>query len=98
MSRPVLWSATASEQLEGIALHVARVSPVYADRLVDRIITRSEQLAEFPEIGRVSLRADDPNIREVVEGEYILLYLVQLTRIDVLAVVHGRRDLRWPAE
>ena len=98
MSRTVVWSTTASEQLEAIAVNIARVSPVYAYRLVDRLITRSEHLAQFPGIGRVSPRADDPNIRELLEGDYPMLYLVQTSRIDVLGVVHGRRDLRWPDE
>ena len=98
MSRTVRWSTTASEQLEAIAVNIARVSPVYAHRLVDRLIARSEHLAQFPEIGRVSPRADDPDIRELIEGDYLMLYLVQSSRIDVLGVVHGRRELRWPTE
>jgi plasmid stabilization system protein ParE len=35
-------------------------------------------------------------IREVMEGPYRIIYLVQPTRIDVVAIVHGRQDLHWP--
>jgi plasmid stabilization system protein ParE len=35
-------------------------------------------------------------VRELLEGPYRIIYLVQAARIDVLAVAHGRQDLRWP--
>ena len=38
----------------------------------------------------------DEQLRELLEGPYRIIYLVQAARVDVLAVVHGRQDLRWP--
>jgi plasmid stabilization system protein ParE len=90
---PVLWTDTAAEQLTSIALHHARVSPVYATRVVERLLARSEQLEDFPSLGALSRRDQGDGVRELVEGEFILFYLPQATRIDVLAVVHGRQDL-----
>jgi toxin ParE1/3/4 len=33
-------------------------------------------------------------IREVFEGRYRIIYLVEPTQVQVLAVIHGARDLR----
>lgn len=98
MTRVVHWSATATEHLEAIATYVAAVSRVYALRLVDRILAQTDHLGEFPELGRAVPEAYDPSIREVFEGPYRIMYLVQPSRVDVLAVVHGRQQVTWPPE
>lgn len=64
--------------------------------MVDRLLTRTEQLSEFPDSGRQVAEVSDEQVRELLEGPYRIVYLVQAARIDVLAVVHGRQDLRWP--
>ena len=93
MKPTVLWTDTATEQLVSIALHYARVSPVYATRLVDRFLARTEQLADFPLLGSPSRRAQGQDVRELVEGEFLIFYLPQAKRIDILAVVSARQDL-----
>jgi plasmid stabilization system protein ParE len=40
--------------------------------------------------------ASDAQVRELLEGPYRIIFFVQTARVDVLAVVHGRQDLRWP--
>ncbi len=37
--------------------------------------------------------APDTGLRQVVVGSYRILYLPQATRIDIVAVVHGRQAL-----
>lgn len=96
MSRALHWSSSAVEHLAAIARYIGRTSPVYAERMVDRILQRVDRLAEFPELGHVVAEARDENIREVVEGPYRIIYLAQPTRVDVLAIVHGRRLIEWP--
>ncbi|MBZ5669129.1 MAG: type II toxin-antitoxin system RelE/ParE family toxin [Acidobacteriia bacterium] len=49
----VHWTATALEHLEAIHAYIARNSPQYALRVVDRLTRRSQQIAEFPLSGRV---------------------------------------------
>ena len=96
MKPAVLWTDAATEQLDGILLHFARVSPVYATRLLDRILTQTERLEDFPQLGSRSRRDQARDVRELIEGEYIIFYLPQATRIDILAIVSSRRDLPPP--
>jgi toxin ParE1/3/4 len=98
MNLAVLWSPTAKAELEEIARYVARTSPVYAERLVDRILAHADQAAIFPEAGRMVPEGRRKDVREVFEGSYRIIYLVQTSRIDVLAVVHSRQQLTWPGE
>jgi toxin ParE1/3/4 len=48
----VLWTDTAQEHLDAIHAHIAQDSREYAQRMVDRLTHRSQQIAEFPLSGR----------------------------------------------
>jgi len=89
----VHWTNTAIEHLLSIHGHISLTSKIYADRLVDRLTKRSEQIGLFPESGRMvpEYRRDD--LREVIERSYRVIYRIKEHQIDVLAVVHGAREL-----
>ncbi|MGV8843025.1 MAG: type II toxin-antitoxin system RelE/ParE family toxin [Pseudomonas sp.] len=56
--------------------------------------TRLHRLANFPESGRRVSEAKCDDIREVVFQSYRIIYrIIDAQRIDIIAVVHGRRDL-----
>ena len=63
--------------------------------MVDRLFDRSEQLAEFPQSGRMVPEFERPDLRELIEGPYRIIYLVTAETIEVLAVVHGRQLPPW---
>ena len=90
----VLWTDTAVAQLQAIHDYLAQTSPDYAVRIVDRLTSRSIQIAAFPNSGRVVPEYDRNEIREVIEGRYRIIYLFEPAQVQVLAVIHGARDLR----
>jgi len=49
----VQWTHTAIAHLLAIYDHIARDAPLYAQRTVDRLTRRSEQIAMFPHSGRM---------------------------------------------
>jgi addiction module RelE/StbE family toxin len=89
----VVWTKTALSHLTDIYDYIARDSPRYAQRMVDRLTDRSRQIQRFPQSGHVVPEYDDALIRELIEGPYRLIYRVEPLRIVVLAVVHGSRLL-----
>jgi plasmid stabilization system protein ParE len=90
----VHWTNLAVKHLADLHEHIARTSPQYALRIVDRLTRRSEQIGSFPESGRVVPRKNEPNLREVFEGPYRIVYRIKKGQIDVVAVIHGSRQ--WP--
>ena len=91
----VYWTDTAVAHLQVIHDYIALDSPEYAKRVVDRLTRRSQQIAEFPQSGRIVPEMSDENIREVIEGNYRIIYLIKPEQIDVLAVIHGAQQLPW---
>ena len=90
----VLWTNSAVAQLRAIHDYLAQTSPDYAVRIVDRLTRRSIQIAAFPNSGRMVPEFERNEIREVIEGRYRIIYLLEPEQVQVLAVIHGARDLR----
>ncbi|MBW2671293.1 MAG: type II toxin-antitoxin system RelE/ParE family toxin [Deltaproteobacteria bacterium] len=87
------WTDNSIGHLLGIYEYIARNSPVYAKRVVDRITRRSEQIAEFPLSGRKVPEYKAENIREIIEKPYRIIYRIKSDQIDILAVIHGAKLL-----
>jgi toxin ParE1/3/4 len=90
----VHWTTSATRHLGIIHEYVAQDSKIYADRPIDRLTRRSEQLGSFPESGRVVPEFRRTDFREVIEPPYRIVYRVRPDQIDVLAVIHGAREFR----
>jgi toxin ParE1/3/4 len=89
----VHWTDTAQRHLDAIYHFIAQDSPAYAKRMVDRLSRRSQQISEFPFSGRSVPEYEMEQIREVIEGPYRIIYYIKTDQIDVLAVLHGARDI-----
>jgi len=92
--RRLRWTEQAVDQLGAIAEYVSRSSPVYAEQLVQRIATRLEQVRVFPASGAPVAEVETPEIRQLLEWPYRIIYRSRSDVIEVLAIVHGRRDVR----
>ena len=89
----VHWTETAQEHLDGIHAYIAQDSPEYALRTVDRLTRRSQQIADAPLSGRRVPEYDMDQIREVIERPYRIIYHIRPGQIDVIAVIHGARNV-----
>jgi toxin ParE1/3/4 len=89
----VLWTQTAQDHLDAIYAYIAQDSPEYALRIVDRLTRRSQQIADMPLSGRRVPEYEMDQVREVVERPYRIIYHIKPDQIDVVAVLHGARDI-----
>ncbi len=91
MAYGLSWSSEASEDLAEIYAFISRDSLMYAVGFVQRVITAAESLTEMPERGRVVPEYEDPAVREVIVGNYRLVYRIRADIIGVIGVIHGAR-------
>lgn len=89
---PIVRTARADEDLIDIWRYIARDNPAAADRLLDTIERRWQQLAGHPSSG---VARDDiaPGLRHLTAGRYLILYRVGRGRIEILRVLHDRRKI-----
>lgn len=100
MARKVVWSYEATDDLEAVAEYIARDSSFYAAAFVREVLDASRSLNEFSERGRIVPELANPDIRELFVKEYRLIYSIEESRVVVLGLIHGKRDLKrlWDAE
>ena len=100
MARKVNWAYEATTDLEALAEYIARDSAFYASAFVQEIRDASRSLNEFSERGRIVPELGNPNIRELFVREYRLIYSIEESRVFILGLIHGKRDLRrlWERE
>lgn len=89
----VHWTNTAVKHLLAIYEYIAQDSSVYAQRIVDKLTRRSEQIAAFPLSGRIVPEYETDDIREMIERSYRIIYRIKPYQIDVLAVLHAAQLL-----
>lgn len=89
----ICWSHEARENLEEIFQFIAQDSSRRPKVFVDEIKRRAGRLSLFPESGRkVSELADfEPQPREIIIGEYRVIYRVLSKRLEIVTVIHGKR-------
>ena len=86
----IVRTAAAEEDLIGIWLYVAEQNPIAADALLDRFESRWCILMEFPLAGMA--REDiGPNIRQLIENNYIVFYKTSEHEIEIVRVLHTRQ-------
>ncbi len=89
----VHWTENAIQHLIAIYDYISQDSPFYAEKMVDRLTRRSQQIADFPQSGRRVPEYRNDDLREVIEGPYRLIYRLKPEQVDVVAVIHGARQL-----
>lgn len=93
MTRAIRWTVRAVRRLDMVGAHIARDDPRAAARVVARLMSCVELLADQPAIGRVG-RIE--GTRELVFADlpYIVPYRVGPTVVEILTVMHTAQ--KWP--
>ncbi len=94
MGQKVIWANSALEDLEAAAEYIHRDSPAYAASFVTRTLQTARSLGDFPERGRRIPEIRHETIREIFIQSYRLIYQIDENSVFILAIIHGRRDLR----
>jgi toxin ParE1/3/4 len=89
----ILWTDQASEQLASAYDYVLAENPSAAEKQLEIVLRAVEQLANFPEMGRLG-RVDGTRELVIQGTPYIVAYRLRGATVRVLALLHGAR--RWP--
>ncbi len=87
------WSPLAIDRVSEIARYIARDNPDAARKWAASIFQICERLEQFPQSGRMvpEIRQDD--FREIIHGNYRMIYRVKRENIFILTVRHGKQIL-----
>lgn len=93
MVEKVIWTATAREDLQEIALRIAADQPLLAEEYCLELIAFAETAGDFPRLGRCVPEFDDPRLREIIKAPYRVIYELfsEQPRPVIMRVWHGAR-------
>ena len=89
----VLWTEQAFARLSEIEAFIAGDDPAASQRFIARLIRRASQLAKTPQMGRLVPELPESKLRELIEGNYRIVYRVRVRTVQILTVFEGHRRL-----
>lgn len=89
----VRWTLQAASDLDAIAEFIARDSGPYARLFVLDVMAAVDRLKRFPHLGRVVPELKNECVRELVLGNYRIVYRVTHRTCEILTIHHGARLL-----
>ena len=90
----VKWTTQALDDIENIAQFIAKDSEHYAIIQTERFFEKAKILETHPLAGHIVPEVKSGNIRQLVEGNYCIIYtIISKNRIDILTIHHGKRLL-----
>jgi addiction module RelE/StbE family toxin len=90
----VIWTEQAIDDLTNIAQYSSGYSSTYASAIVSKLFNKTTILKTMPRIGRMVPERNSETIRELIEGNYRIIYEISSEdRIDVLTVHHSSKPL-----
>ena len=90
----VRWNPSAEYDLYDIHSFIAKDSRINADRFTELLIERAESSGDEPRKHRKTPELDRDDVREVIEGNYRIIFQIHPREIEVIAVLHAGRLLR----
>lgn len=89
----IVWSRQSRENLRAIRAFIALAAPRTAAAYVKKLTSAVKRLEKFPFSGGVVSEIGRPDIREVLHGNYRIIYRASRSRVEILTVFHSARLL-----
>ncbi|HBE39780.1 MAG TPA: type II toxin-antitoxin system RelE/ParE family toxin [Bacteroidales bacterium] len=91
----IVWTELSISDLREIFDYIAEDSIRYASITVNKIYQRVQLIIENSSIGSMVPEFSKKSIREIIDGNYRIIYLVRSkSQVDILRVYHVARSLK----
>jgi addiction module RelE/StbE family toxin len=89
----ITWTPQALDDVEAICRFIGSDAPRYAHLFANQVFKAVERLKTFPRSGRIVLEIDQENVREIILGNYRIIYRILNEDVQILTVYHSARLL-----
>ncbi len=89
----IIWTELTVEKLEEYADYISLDKPLVALEWTVKIQKSVDKLEKFPQIGREVPEIKNANIREIIEGNYRIIYRIEAKLISILTIRHCKQLL-----
>lgn len=89
----IIWSPLAISRINEIADYIAADNPDAAIKWVDEIFEKVERINDFPLSGRLVPELERKDIREILFGNYRIIYRIMKNEVSILTIRHLKQQL-----
>jgi plasmid stabilization system protein ParE len=89
----ITWSPLAVERTSEIAEYITIDNPSAAIAWVEKVFEKVDLLKLSPKMGREVPEISRKEIREIIFGNYRIIYRIEKTKISILTIRHGKQIL-----
>jgi len=89
----IVWSPLAIDKGIEISEYIAQDKPTAAENWINTVFSKVEQLKSAPESGRIVPEIRNDQFRELIYGNYRIIYRIEQKRISIFTIRHGKQIL-----
>ena len=89
----IIWSPLAIDRASEIAQYISLDNPTAANKWIDNIFEKVKILKSSPKIGRTVPEINRKEIREIIFGNYRIIYRIEKLNISILTIRHTKQIL-----
>ena len=89
----VIWSPLAIDRASEIAEYISLDNPTAANKWIDNIFEKVLILKSSPKMGRKVPEINRKEIREIIFGNYRIIYRIERLNISILTIRHTKQIL-----
>ena len=90
----VIWTEPALSDLNAIAEYIALDKPSAAINLVQKVFSSTDQLEQFPELGRKPPEFKKSRYLEIITNPCRIFYRIEGNKVYIVYVMRSERKLR----
>ena len=89
----IVWSPLAIDRALEIAEYISFDNPTAANNWIDNIFDKVLILKSSPKLGRTVPEINRKEIREIIFGNYRIIYRIERVNISILTIRHTKQIL-----
>ena len=89
----IIWSPLAIERVNEIVEYISFDNPTAAQNWIEKVFEKVKTLEVSPKLGRRVPEVERDEIREILFGNYRIIYHISVQTISILTVRHGKQIL-----
>ena len=89
----VQWTQVAFRRLEEIYAYIEKDSPTNASRWAEKLLKKIEGVKDFPNAGRAVPELESVSVREIVYGNYRVIYKIKDETAYIMTIRHFKQIL-----
>jgi len=89
----IVWSPLAVERASEIVDYITQDKPSAANKRIHTVFSKVEKLRLNPDIGRIVPEVNEHHFRELMYGNYRIIYRIETKQISILTIRHGKQIL-----